>query len=214
MLKPNKREAKLVEQAAASMRRAAEVKYVDNLVSIAGLTPGFSYCNPSTDCLNGVALGDGQSERIGREYVMTHLTIEGIFEFVPSASTHNSLTVRFIVLIDTQSNGLLPAIADIYDVVSPSELSFRNLRNSERFHILRDSRISMNTTSSATSTQRSDYVRQFSLQRNIPIKYSRVTCLNDTADISAISSNAISVICATSDSFVSLNYNCRLRYVG
>jgi len=133
---------------------AAEVKSLDlfqavyDLNQTAMLTP-----------LNLVAAGSTFCNRIGRRIEMKSIRISGM---IRQLRTNNSADyVRLALIYDRQTNGNVPAIADIlqdtrYDATNQTNSgSGANLNNRDRFVILRDLRIqlpSLTVTAGQVST--------------------------------------------------------------
>lgn len=84
--------------------------------------------------LNGIGVGDDYNERDGRQIWTTSIKVKGTVG-ANSAAANYSYN-RIMVIYDSQSNGSLPAMTDIFS--SSTSLSFLNLNNRERFTILAD----------------------------------------------------------------------------
>lgn len=88
-------------------------------------------------CVNDIAPGTGETNRIGRETTMVALQSRITF----ALSTGYGI-MRVAVIRDKQPNKGRPAMGDIYDSAStvnkPSVISLRNLDNSKRFTVLSD----------------------------------------------------------------------------
>lgn len=96
--------------------------------------------------LNLVAVGSSFFNRIGRRIEMKNIRITGSIETTNNASTDADYC-RIVIIYDRQTNGALPAFADIFQDTAQdgtntnNSLSNVNLNNRDRFVILRDLRL-------------------------------------------------------------------------
>lgn len=121
-----------VQKAVAAMvSKAGEWKFVDTAISNGNVST-----TAQVTLLNGLALGNTGSTRIGRK-VRFH-TVEA--KLVSQSDTTTAINfVRYAIVLDKQANGAAPAFTDIYDAATPYAL--RNISNKERFFVLWDSGI-------------------------------------------------------------------------
>ena len=120
-----------------------EIKYCDVPFSDDNFVPVGSW---APILLNGVAQGAGQHNRIGNKIAMKSLKIRGqILQLATEVPTYG----RIIVYYDKQTNGANAALGDLLattaqdGAITSTIWSEMNLRNVERFIILRDYTISL-----------------------------------------------------------------------
>jgi len=86
------------------------------------------------ECLNGTTVGAANNQRIGRRIDMK--SIQWLIEVSNMDAAINN-TVRYCIVVDSQANGAIPLMTDIYNTASP--LALRNISNKARFRVLADS---------------------------------------------------------------------------
>lgn len=124
---PRRNQRSMLHQ--TDLGRGPELKSHDLSTTFAPpLTATFS----SPQCLNLIAQGASQSERIGRRYVVKSVQWRAVFDHADPASQH-----RVLVVYDKQANGALPSTSDVL-AASQNFNSPMNLSNSDRFVILQD----------------------------------------------------------------------------
>jgi len=179
----------------ASVRSGPEKKAVDDANAV------YNFDTTGTlGHIGGVKPGAGRWERVGRKINYRSVHIKGIITMTNSAPgvKLNSMN-RLVLVYDRQPNGNVPAISDILqDVSSAGTLASNaysglNLDNSQRFLILRDSRINLPdqtdarlTAVSSTNQEDSADINWFVKLRDLPCEYK-----GDTAGIASISSGAL-----------------------
>lgn len=114
---------------------------------------------PSTGqilCLNQVITeGDGISQRTGRLINFTGMTLR--YTRVVNSLTNNTSNVRTIVFLDTQNQGVFPAVTDVLTSTNPpSGFEVVNAQQ-HRFRILYDTHESL--CASSSTHRRSDTIR-------------------------------------------------------
>lgn len=152
--------------------RGAETKALDvydanyNLNQTAVITP-----------LNLVRTGSSINNRIGRRIEMKSVRITGRLEAVRTVNVEDY--VRILVIYDRQTNGALPAFADILaDILEDastisSVYSGAALNNRDRFVILRDKRIavpSMTWTAGVITNPGFDNSTEFNIDMFVKLK--------------------------------------------
>jgi len=128
---------------------ASEVKALDN---------GFSnYTINSTAAINPINLiqaGSSFFNRVGRRIEMKNVRVNGYV--VVKATVTSEDYARIMIVYDRQTNGAVPAIADILQTTvqngtnSTSSFSGVNLNNRDRFKIIRDMRIFLPSVTDTT----------------------------------------------------------------
>lgn len=88
-----------------------------------------------------IPAGTGLQERIGRKIAVTGIFIKGVADLPSSASAADMAdNIRFMVVHDKQCNGNSALASDVLANVAPGAAwrSFRNLPNTQRFRVLHD----------------------------------------------------------------------------
>ena len=101
--------------------------------------------DPATiDCLNGVAQGNGPTNRIGRKFTMKSILIQGAIHI--AAQTNQTAldeapVVYIALVLDTQTNGVTLNSEDVFtNPVGNGTLAvapLRNMSNTGRFKVLK-----------------------------------------------------------------------------
>jgi len=182
--------------------------------------------------MNGIAQGDGASERDGRQVTIKSIQLDGNFS-MPAASsasigniTDIAPIVRLVVVLDRQNNASStpPAWSTVFDTAPAAAqddlnyMCYRNLSNNKRFKILVDKRYvlpSPSITLDTTQYHRAAVTKAFHIYRKVPI----ITEYIGTDFTGAsISTNAIWVLALVNHAVptepVVGSYICRVRYCG
>lgn len=109
-------------------RHGKELKVID--------TAGTSYECSTTGTItlmNGVAQGTDFNTRVGRKFTMKSILVRGSAQV---GATPTGGSFRWMIVYDKQTNGVLPAIADI--VSAANMPANQNLSNRARFVVLAD----------------------------------------------------------------------------
>lgn len=117
-------------------RRADELKTIDSTATTNIATTGL------VNTISGVAAGTDYNNRIGRKIMMRSLLIRMTLEPIATTSAPTGDVVRVIVFYDTQTNGVLPTIAQLLQNSQFDDPL--NLDNRDRFRIIMDKFIGMN----------------------------------------------------------------------
>lgn len=157
--------------------------------------------------------GNGESERIGRKLTVKKLFFKGVL-LLPSTSQKVSTSdqVRMIVYLDKQCNGATATVANILEEADVN--SFRNLEETDRFHILADRQWSLSCQSGSwdgTDDQFGEVVRHFSMNFNL----NREIIYDSTAStgvIATIRSNNLGVLVISGSGLATMTYKWRVRY--
>lgn len=88
--------------------------------------------------LNGMAQGTSQSTRVGNKMTMT--SIQCRYNVYNGTTQTNSVPVRILIIYDTQTNALAPAVNDILSDTTAARrvTSPMNLANRDRFKIIHE----------------------------------------------------------------------------
>lgn len=188
-----------------------EYKFLDcawNGVALATSTDGSGgELQPSSGCTNAISVpaqGDGESNRDGRKYVITSAYFNGIVDTTPLSDQTDVVDFGgyfFALVLDTQANGATVNSEDVYVNPSTSAIAMmpkplRNLQNSTRFRVLDSIYVAPPAAYAGT-----DGANTMSLstqnQRDVTLSWKgelQVTCVGTTADVAAVSDNALHII--------------------
>jgi len=155
--------------------------------------------------LNIIRLGSDDFNRVGRKLLVKSIQVRTRMAL---ENTANGSTIRMALVYDKQTNGALPAIADIWDTgtAASPELAMNNLNNRDRFSILMDEVIQLD------QAQAISYSNKFYKKVNLECVYGI-----DAATIAEISTGGLywvtigSVAAGTTD--VDQSTTIRLRYM-
>lgn len=191
-------------RASVKSSSVSELKYKDT--AITGGPTTTPLVMPASGTLVEVPVGTGPSERIGRQIrvksVGCYLTL------VKAAGTYATDVIRLMLVLDTQCNG---AKATGASVLETNDLnSFRNMANSKRFVVLKDSEISItsttwNGTTFAAITRQLEFFRKV----NYPIEYDQTL---NTGAVTTIRSNNLFILAVAKYGSVSIDGTIRVRY--
>lgn len=200
-----------------------ERKFVDyEYNAVVVNTVAGSEADPSTPgCISAVAQGDGESQRDGRKYLIKSINIKGYVQwpsYTASASVYGDSFVRFLVVLDTQTNGAQLNAEDVLADPTSTDLdavAFRNLQYTSRFKVLKDMIIlgkRETLVHNGTNYDSSNMVVPFEcyITKDIP-----VTTSATGATVSTITDNSIHVIAIYSQGAQpTMRYMSRVRYEG
>lgn len=207
-----------------------EKKFLDSSASYTVASPTDctgAEADPTTlNCLNGIAQGDGESNRDGKNYIIKGITFDGVVYRNQLAGQANinatvSTFTTVAIVLDTQTNGAQLNSEDVY--TNPSAAAngnsdlLRNLQYSKRFKVLKkwvcvDPMGPMFTHNGATYDIGGTAHNISFYADNLDIK---VSCTGTGNTVSSIVDNSLHVVAFTSGvNLVTLRYNARIRFVG
>ncbi len=183
--------------------------------------------DPTTlDCLNGVAQGDGESNRDGRNYAIRSVHIRG---WVDVAATESSLgpfgdaLVRIALVLDTQTNATQLSAETVFTGTSAIS-AFRDLQNIKRFKVLKEKMILLPITQANMNEGAVNLFANGGVKRMFKINHIFNTPLivntsGTTNVVGVITDNSLHIIAtqesaSIQDDQVKLTYNSRVRFVG
>lgn len=155
-----------------------EKKYFDTVFAAAPVPAAGAY----SVSLNLIPQGTTKNSRIGNKCTVVNLNIHGQLTLLTQAA--DSVVgdkVRFIVFIDKQANGAVPAsVADILQTMPGATTdvnSFRNLDNVERFIILKDKTYTLNQSTQSGALGSNVVVREIKMNKKcaVPLEFSSTT---------------------------------------
>lgn len=160
--------------------------------------------------LNNVAIGTGESDRIGRKIIIKAIHVR--FDVsLDSQSAPVSLpegeTLRVILYVDKQTNGAAAAVADILETAHVR--SYKNLVNTGRFRIMYDKYININYLTLNNNDDSAGVKRHYAINKrcNIPIEFS-----GTTGTVSEMATNNIGMLLISQTGQVNWNSHSRIRY--
>lgn len=181
--------------------------------------------DPSTvNALNAIAQGDGESNRDGRNCVLTSIHIEGHIDLPVQANRTalDSYNCAMIALVlDTQTNGAQLNSEDVF--INPSGSGslacqpFRNLQFTQRFKVLKKKKITMKQCfASWDGTNIEIAGQQHPFTMHVDLKGMKVNFSGTTAAIANIVDNSLHLIayCNNTELGATINYNARIRFAG
>ncbi len=113
-----------------------ELKYKD--VSHASAATGTMSTAVFNTVIATLARGDTAQTRIGSKVFLRSLFIKGVLE-LDAGTNDEPIRFRIMVIVDHQSNGAVPTVAEVFDLGATDDISsFRMLQNTKRFSVLYD----------------------------------------------------------------------------
>lgn len=182
--------------------------------------------DPATvNCLNGIAQGDGESQRDGRNYVIDSLYIKGEVNTVAQeATTANRANLKpfeevsVALVLDTQTNGAQAAAENVFVDPSNTELDcklLRNLQYNTRFRVLWEENLHLDfNTLAHDGTQYYTLGTSRGFKIWLPNLKIPVTTTGTSANVSVISNNSLHMIAVSRAGLARIEYHGRLRFRG
>jgi len=162
--------------------------------------------------LNGIAIGDDNTTRDGRQISNKSVHIQGLVYPVDDNTFVN--LARVLIVWDSQPNsGTIAGITDI--LTSADACAPTNLNNRERFTILRDLRFSMGKVSDTATQAFSNGDNTHVINEFIKLKDVKTTYSGTTAAIGSIATGALLMVTiglAVAASASTVRVSSRLRY--
>ncbi len=165
----------------------------------------------NTGTINIIPQGTDENERVGRKCTIKSILWHYNLTLSESSSVGAIDTIRCILYLDKQANGLTAAATDLYK--TDNYQSFRNLANSGRFEILYDKTHALNHQAAAGNGTANDagawgIDRSFYKTVNIPIEFS-----GTAGSLTQIRSNNLGILhFAKAGARVVLDSKIRLRF--
>lgn len=155
-----------------------EKKYFDTVYAATGIVTAGGF----TTSWNLIPQGTTKNTRIGNKCTVTNINVHGYVNLATQAA--NAVVgdkVRWIVFVDRQANGAVPAaISDLIQTMpgaSTDVHSFRNMDNVDRFVILKDKSYTMNQGTQSGALGSAGVIREIKMNKkcNIPLEFSSTT---------------------------------------
>ncbi len=204
--------------------RWKENKFHDSALTTTALPSSWTLFDPSSDVpLNGIATGDGASNRDGRTYFVTsiHLQIKISGDAVESQVTPVPATGYKICLIqDRHTNAVSMTAGDVFEASGtvPDIMDFRNLDQLPRFKVLKTLKgifTRENTNEGAINLFSSPFKSRY-VHINYKFRKPLQVHTNATTNgIGAINDDSLHLIaCSDQNNALDISYNCRIRFQG
>jgi len=200
-----------------------EQKYHDSTLAetVIGTSLASGERDPATaNCLNGIAQGDTETTRDGKNYLIKSVHVNGYISRIvdPDNADPPTYNIGFVALVlDTQSNGAQLNSEDVYQGTLGAT-PFRDLQYSASFKVLGFKQFTFdcpNVATDGTNTNSSGgQVVPFRFDVNKDIK---VHCTGTGTTVSDIQDNSLHIIASaygagTANAYI--QYNARVRFVG
>lgn len=183
-------------------------------------------------CLSAPAIGDGPSNRDGRQISISNITIKGSIDINPQSgitSAADTVPDIFIALVlDKQTNGAQLNSEDVFENPLGGNLTatqvFRALDNRERFQVLKTKRITAKDIAGSIipffedpNVSQQGVKIPFSMYKSFGkgLKVNFLAGLT-TATVNAVADNSLHLIayCSDTSTAPSVSYNSRMRFYG
>lgn len=193
-----------------------ERKFFDTTISNTYATNTGTIVSPS---LNLVSLGNAQNQMIGRKIIIKRISAYIDAQLYPTANATAANvicndTLRLMLIQDKQANGAAATIAQMFQ--NNDFLSFQNLENSNRFKILKQWCVDLNSPlvydqgNSTFDAGTKTHFEKWSKKTNIRIDFGPQ--VGGTRAITEVRSNNLLIVGFTEFAAVALNYRFRIRY--
>lgn len=173
--------------------------------------------------VSAVAIGSGESNRIGREYRIHSFHMKWHVSRVSAEGTTAppiAIKYRFMIVLDKQTNLAQMASADVLQLTGITDplLAWRNLQKTKRFRVLADINGVLNpnymnegSPNLFAEGQKFSKIRTFNRTFKTPLI---VQCPGTTAVVGSISDLSIHIIGVASNTALTMNYSTRIRFTG
>lgn len=187
--------------------RPSELKTIDS--GAATITAVGAGAAGSVVLLSGVATGTDFTNRVGRKILMNKFLFRASAYPISTTTSPIGDVLRLMLVYDTQSNGALPAIADVLQAASYQ--SPMNLNNRDRFKVLWDQfcSIGANTYAAGALTAGSPEPKHMDFFQNG--RWEEIFS-GTTNAVTDITSGTIFLLAITQSGTVRLEYNSRIRF--
>lgn len=199
-----------------------EVKFVDDGQFTSTMATALSSANgdPTTRaCLNAMAQGDGDSERVGRRIVMKSLELQGnIGLHYGDSAAFVGTYARMVVYLDKQTNGVQSTPDEVYTAGTGASVNaYPDLAQSGRFKILVDKWVDLTPGGfSWNGTVWASLGSKKHFRVHVDLNDMEANFTGTGGTVANIVDNSIHVFFVCSSSFIdcTMQYSSRLRYVG
>ncbi len=200
---------------------------VDTVIVSNGTSVGGEIDPATILCLNAVAIGTGEEQRIGRKISMHSVHIKGVIE-VPVQAAQSALHVSPVIFLalymDTQTNAAQSQSEEVFRNESGNAIMaaepFLNLQNVHRFKVLKTIKFALPQTSTGQSAAGTIEQHGYTVPWEMFVKLGGKKVLYDAngtdAQISSIVDNSLHLVAFCTDTGIGplVSWQCRLRYFG
>lgn len=181
--------------------RVRQVFVKDQQVVLATWTPG--------EFLNPIAQGDDDDQRTSDSIAMKSLEIK--FDFTTAAAIDSAAIIRYIIILDKQTNGVVANTATIFNTDNSTVSSYDNVFVPRRYKILADQTFSMNEfAANASVVSKKTVRRKFHYKSGLKIRYK-----GTAAGVGNVMSGSVLLYFITDNvaNQPSVNYETKIEYV-
>ncbi len=201
-----------------------ELKFADTFVSNDAFATSWATMEEATNSqVSGVAIGTGESGRIGRKYNIHSIHIKArvhVNAIEAQGAPLPDLIGRFCLILDKQTNGAQLTPSDVMDTGADQDfLAFRNLQHTRRFQVLWDKKWKLANYSSTnegaanvfSQVNQTSGIMYYNKVFDPPIQ---VICEDVNATVADVSDNSLHIIGIANQTTAFLSYECRIRFTG
>lgn len=206
-----------------------EVKYFDDALVNSALTSpttaeGAEHDPPTSNCLNAVTQGDGQSNRDGRKYQIKNTFVSGNINVAPlvNQTAVPPATMCYVALVlDKQTNSAQLSSESVFTNISENAICAANMMRemefTSRFQVLDAVQIKFDATNVAydgTNMETGGAIVPFKLSSSKLIEVLSTT--GGGGGVGSIVDNSLHIIayCNSTTLVPKISYNSRIRFVG
>jgi len=198
------------------------MKYFDTNYDTTDINAGLigGEADPTTVlCLNAMAQGDGAQSRDGRRIIMhsVHIKARILHRFTQDTAA-SSPTVRFVLVLDSQTNGAQLNAEDVFQEVALGldTNAFRKIEWGQRFKVLADKTLTMEPKGMAIITTNTLWsttcLRQIKINKKLglPVNFSGTTGV-----IGSVADYSLHVLCweeSGTPGTTTVTYAARIRF--
>lgn len=139
-----------------------------------------------------VSTGTAADQRIGKNITLKKICIRGNISYFPNISYNGQPTYDMWLVLDTQTNGALPTVLDVFDNLF-AWLAFPNIMNTSRFIILKHWSLSQNLQAIYAAAPAITALH-WKIDEEIDLPNVKMTYSGTTGAITEIKSNNLLVI--------------------
>lgn len=197
-----------------------ELKYIDTEIIDKDLSGNWSNENPTGDCLNTVAIGDGPSDRDGRVYYIHSVKMNITFTTTSidrTTLTQDDVLFAFALVLDKQTNSAQVEPSKVFDTgVTLEPLAFRKMEFKDRYVLiehcignLKRFQYSDNPGTTNVGVQRMVYRIKHTFKKPL-----EVICVGSGSTVTVCTSNSLGFLAVSTVEDLMLSYTCRIKFSG
>lgn len=187
-----------------------ELKYVDYSITNTPIGTNWTLLDPAPGALNAIAMGDSESQRIGRK--VTNSTLHLRINVNNTSTVVVGRTIRVVIFKDTQTNQAAPIPTGVFDGTLNG---FRNLEFTSRYRVLYDKTLSLNPAIASKASDDSLVGNSSDRQLIVNFRCPGSTLFSGTtADVSTITDNSYHIMACSDATGSNMFYTARFRFMG